>query len=434
MKICMFTNTYVPHVGGVAKSVEAFTEDLGTLGHNVLVVAPTFPEAEAAGEDEQGILRVPAIQNFNGTDFSVRIPIPFVVDQKIDAFQPDVIHSHHPFLLGDAALRAARYRDLPLVFTHHTLYEKYTHYVSSTSETMKRLAINLSTEYANLCTHVVAPSDSVARLIRKRGVTSPITEIPTGVDVDFFADGDGPAFRKADRIPEDALVIGHLGRLAPEKNLTFLSEAISGFLKGRMDAVFLVVGAGPSESEMKETFEGEGIADRLLLAGKQTGDSLRNAYAAMDLFVFSSRSETQGMVLTEAMASGTPVIALDASGAREVVRDRENGRLLPKDASPEDFADAVSGAVQDPDRLSRWSEGARKTAREFSRRRSAEKLENVYRSFTDGFAPTASTPPSEDPWTSIRRSLAAEWDLLSEKAAVVAGLWNNEDAETPDLD
>ncbi|MFN2354891.1 MAG: glycosyltransferase, partial [Desulfopila sp.] len=106
---------------------------------------PTFSDIDESTEDHNTLLRVPAIQNFNGSDFSVRIPIPFFIDEKIDEFNPDVIHSHHPFLLGDAAIRAAYRRNLPLVFTHHTLYEQYTHYVSADSEVMKQLAINLST-------------------------------------------------------------------------------------------------------------------------------------------------------------------------------------------------------------------------------------------------------------------------------------------------
>src|SRR6056297_152071 len=99
----MFTNTYYPHVGGVARSVRFFSEDLRKMGHKVLIIAPTFEGYDEKSEDQEKILRVPAIQNFNGSDFSVRIALPFLIDEKIDEFQPDIIHSNHPFLLGDAA-------------------------------------------------------------------------------------------------------------------------------------------------------------------------------------------------------------------------------------------------------------------------------------------------------------------------------------------
>ncbi|MEE4240287.1 MAG: glycosyltransferase, partial [Desulfopila sp.] len=339
MNICMFTNTYLPHVGGVARSVHFFAEDLRKMGNKVLIIAPTFSAENVAKANEHDVLRVPAIQNFNGSDFSVRIPIPFFIDEKIDEFKPDIIHSHHPFLLGDAAIRAAYRRNLPLVFTHHTLYEQYTHYVSADSEIMAQLAINLSTEYANLCTRVVAPSESIASLISERGVTVAVEVIPTGVDVAHFQNGDGEKFRQAHKIPKDAVVLGHLGRLAPEKNLEYLSHAaIQAISKKPENLYFLVVGSGPSASEIEERFGRAGLQNKLIMAGEKSGNDLADAYNAMNLFLFSSQSETQGMVLVEAMSASLPVIALDAPGAREVVSDRKNGRLLPADTSAENFA------------------------------------------------------------------------------------------------
>jgi glycosyltransferase involved in cell wall biosynthesis len=426
MKICMFTNTYLPHVGGVARSVHFFTQDLRDRGHEVLVVAPTFPEAREIGSIQDGVLRVPAIQNFNGSDFSVRIPMPFIIDQKIDRFQPDIVHSHHPFLLGDAAMRAARYRRLPLVFTHHTLYERYTHYVSADSEAMKRFAIHLSTEYANLCTHVVAPSESVARLIRKRGVERPIAEIPTGVDVSFFREGRGDRLRKEASIPDDVRVIGHLGRLAPEKNLGYLTEAVVRHMRTDEKSRFLVVGSGPSEETIKDRFQEEGMGDRLVMAGKLTGRSLADAYRAMDLFVFSSRSETQGMVLTEAMAAGRPVIALDASGAREVVRDRENGRLLPADTPPESFAEAIGAFFKYPETAKNWGNAAVETAEAFSRMASAEKMERLYDDVLSDHREDA-THLSMDRLEEMIQGVKTEWELLGEKAAAVASLIKKDD-------
>ena len=113
MRICMFTNTYLPHVGGVARSVAAFSEDLRKLGHEVLVAAPVYEDEDAEPDDESQVLRLKAIQNFNGSDFSLRLPEPFVIDDKLDEFDPHLIHSHHPYLLGDTALRAARQEACP---------------------------------------------------------------------------------------------------------------------------------------------------------------------------------------------------------------------------------------------------------------------------------------------------------------------------------
>ncbi len=421
MNICMFTNTYLPHVGGVARSVSSFAEDLRKRDHRVLVVAPTFPQDDALPGEETGVLRVPAIQNFNGSDFSVRIPLPFIVDQKIDSLMPDVIHSHHPFLLGDTAVRTAYRRNLPLVFTHHTLYEKYTHYVSLDSDIMKRLAVHLTTAYANLCTRVVAPSRSIADLIAERGVKPPIVVIPTGVDVDFFQSGNGADFRRLHGIPLDVPVIGHLGRLAPEKNLEYLTEAVIDALK-KISAKtrFLLVGAGPSESRILEMFTDEHLQDRLVMPGKQSGLDLSNAYNAMDLFVFSSKSETQGMVLVEAMAAGIPVIALDASGTREVVADNRNGRLLPENTSSQVFAETIINFFANRDNAHSWRKAAACTAHEFSRDASVEKLIGMYQSLLEENAQNESMKKDTfDPWDKLLISLKTEWEILSEKANAI---------------
>lgn len=428
MKICMFTNTYLPHVGGVARSVHFFAEDLRALGHRVMVIAPTFPDDESLEEDSEEVLRVPAIQNFNGSDFSVRLALPFLIDEAIDEMGPDIVHSHHPFLLGDAAMRAAHRRGLPLVFTHHTRYEDYTHYVGSDSDRMQRFAIHLSTEYANLCHRVVAPSRSIARLLARRGVKTPVTEIPTGVDTRFFAGGDGDRFRADNGLPADAPVAGHLGRLAPEKNLDYLARAVARTLSDRPEARFLVVGEGPGAETIKEIFEEAGCADRLMLAGRRTGQELADAYAAMDLFAFASLSETQGMVLVEAMAAGKPVVALDAPGAREVVDDGENGRLLPTEAGEEDFARALRELLDDPDKRNRMESAARKTADALSRERCAERLAEVYGEVERERTSRSPVETNFAGWDELLRAVRVEWELISRKASAAAqAVWTGED-------
>ncbi len=433
MNIVMFTNTYLPHVGGVARSVLFFSQDLRKLGHNVLIVAPTFPEMENQNESDTNVLRVPAIQNFNGSDFSVRIPIPFLIDEKIDEFKPHVIHSHHPFLLGDAAIRAAFRRGLPLVFTHHTLYESYTHYVSSESETMQNLAVNLSTEYANLCTRVVAPSESIAELITERGVDTPIDVIPTGVDVSRFQAGDRQAFRRDHNIGESTVVIGHLGRLAPEKNLDYLCRAVCRAMEDNNaeNMMFLVVGTGPSETRIKDIFRQQGLESRLIMAGQKSGTDLVNAYAAMDLFVFSSQSETQGMVLAEAMAASLPVIALDAPGAREVVTDNYNGRLFEADVSPDVFATGITRFIEDKNTAGAWRKAAFNTALKFSRDQSALKMAALYQSLPAAARPPHDTPDSFlEPLEELFHSIKIEWDMITRKTRALFHAVKPETKET----
>ncbi|MFP4158804.1 MAG: glycosyltransferase [Desulfobacterales bacterium] len=418
MNICMFTNTYRPHIGGVAGSVSRFEEDLKKLGHRVLIVAPTYAESTEKEPEGSEVLRVPAIQNFNGSDFSVRIPIPFITDEKIDAFAPDIIHSHHPFLLGDAAIRAAYRRQMPIVYTNHTLYEEYTHYVSSRSPKMKKFVVRMTTAYANMCTHVVAPSKSIGELLKKRGVKTPVTEVPTGVDCEAFENADGIRFRKSVGIPENARVIGHLGRLAPEKNLVYLAQAVGQFLEKDPEAWFLVVGEGPDKSSIEKILADKGLEKRLVMAGKKTGQSLIDAYYAMDLFVFSSKTETQGMVLAEAMAAATPVIALDATGVREVVSDMKNGRLLKGDSSQEEFAAAIKQFFEDTGNMESMKKSALATARGFDRINCASRLSELYEEICKTWTKEKRSASIDDllgDWDEILKAVRMEWNILSRK-------------------
>ncbi len=417
MKICMMTNTYLPHVGGVARSVSTFAEEFTREGHEVLVVAPEFDGKPVPAKQEAMVVRVPSLRNFNGSDFSVRLPGGAALSDRLEAFQADIIHAHHPFLLGDTALRIAMNKNVPILFTHHTRYEDYTHYVPF-SDTLKEVAIQVPTHFANLCDGVIAPSESLARTIRKRGVTSPIKVIPTGIDVKAFASADGTRFRKRLGIAPDALVIGHVGRLALEKNLGFLAEAVALALKAQPKARFLVVGDGPARDEFAAVFEKHGVKEQLLLAGKRTGRVLREAYRAMDIFAFASKSETQGMVVAEAMAAGMPVVALNASGVREVVRDGENGFLLAGNASAAEFARALARCAA-PKTRTRFSRAAQETAKEFSREKAAEKTLAFYEE-TRKATRARRLLHHLNPWSALLQRVGLEWDLLATRTQTVA--------------
>jgi glycosyltransferase involved in cell wall biosynthesis len=411
MKICQLTNTYRPHVGGVARSVETLTEQCRALGHEVLVVAPSFRGDRH--ERGHGLLRVPALQNFNGSDFSVRVPLPQLVRRRIRRFGPDVIHSHHPFLMGDTALRMAREFNRPLVFTHHTLYENYTHYVPFDSPALKRFAIELATEYANACNAVIAPSRSVEQLLRSRGVQTLIRVIPTGIDAESLAGGDAGRFRARYGLDADAPVIGHVGRLAREKNLGFLASAVAPVVARSPRARCAIVGDGPEGSRVRRIFTQAGAGDRLVMPGKLTGQALLDAYAAMDLFVFCSLTETQGMVLAEAMAAGCPVVALDGPGVRDVVVDGDNGRLLPADVDPATAGEAVAEALGDERQCRRWARAARESARRFDQVRCARSVVELYESLEQS---AAADRVDWDWWDRLQARIEAEWTLLSSKA------------------
>ncbi len=406
MKIVMMTNTYKPIVGGLERSVTTFAGEYRQRGHDVLIVAP---EHKGAPEKEEGVFRIPAIQNFNGTDFSVELPIHFDLLKVLDKFRPDIVHSHHPFLIGDTALRVAERYEIPLVFTHHTLYEEYAHYVPVSAELLKEFVVRLATEYANLCDHVFAPSESIADLIRRRGVETKIDVIPTGIYVDRFSLGEGWRFRDRMGIARNVPVAGIVGRLAREKNIDFLLWAMVRFLKKKQDAQFLVVGSGPLQERIRQVFEDAELSSRLHSAGSLSGQDLIDAYHALDVFAFASHSETQGLVLAEAMAAGVPVVGVDAPGVREVVEDRVNGRLIGSD-DEEIFCEALEWYFTLPEEKKEEVRAmAKKTAQKYEVSRLVDKALTIYGELTQ--KNYGQRPLEDNPWMETLRLIKAEIKL-----------------------
>lgn len=375
MKILMMTNTYFPIVGGIEQSIHSFSEEFKSLGHEVLIVTPAF---EGMPAEEPGLIRVPAIQKFSGTVFSVNYPVSSLLTRIMKEFAPDIVHSHHPFFMGDFALRLSRQHGIPLVFTYHIMFEQYTHYWPIDNEGVKRFITKLAAGYANLADQVIVPCESVRDILLKRGVKTPMEAVATGVDLERFSKGNRKKFREKNQIPSDALVIGHAGRLASEKNLDFLVNCLVETLKKNPQVHILIVGQGPSEVMIKEVFAKAGLEKNLHLTGVLHYQELVDAYYAMDIFAFASLSETQGIVLIEAMAASLPVVALDAPGVREVVEDHHNGRLLDE-MDQSSFVEALNWVLNcSPERLQSIKQAARKTAQKYPINLGAKRMLEIY--------------------------------------------------------
>ena len=408
MNILMMTNTYTPIVGGLEKSVQLFTDEYLKRGHDVRIVAPIFPDMPS---DEKNVIRVPAIQHFNGSDFSVHLPVPGVLKEALQGFKPDIVHAHHPFLIGDTALRVAYKFNAPLVFTYHTLYEQYSNYVPGDSHALKRFTVQLSTGFASLADRVFAPSESVKKILIEREVQTPIEVISTGISRGTHAKGDGETFRQQLGIPSDCFIVGCVGRLALEKNLEFLSKAVLKFLKASENSVFVVIGSGPEEKNIRRIFSEAGLSRRLFMAGVLKGENLANAYAALNVFAFASQSETQGMVLVEAMAAGVPVVAVDACGVRDVVENGKNGRLLPVE-DEEMFAWALGEIANfTPEEQKQMIAEAKKTAEGLTMDICAEKALRNYQEVLKEKR-TRHRAQKDSRWAAAKGLIRAEWDIF----------------------
>lgn len=424
MKILMMTNTYTPIVGGVERSIELFTESFWAKGHDVLIVTPEF---DGVPKKEKGIVRIPALRNFNGSDFSVRLPVPIDLFVELDKFKPDIIHSHHPFLLGDTALRIANRYKTPLVFTHHTKYEDYTHYVPMDSPGMKKFVIELSTGYANLCDHVFAPSQSIKDLIISRGVKTPVDVVATGIDLDKFAKSDVPAFRKKWKIDQDDFLVGHLGRIAPEKNIDFLSKAVLLFLKGNPKAKYMVVGYGPSLDKIKKQFAAQNISQQLIVTGKLGGQELIDAFHAMDVFAFASKTETQGVVLMESFASSTPIVALKATGVVDVLKDGVNGLMLENESADEFAAALKKMQGLTSKEMDAFKRKALESMKEYSIDATSEKALSIYKKIhhKDFLYPDFDSTP----WVKAIDKIRTEWGLLKNFTDSASAAFSNDNSK-----
>lgn len=427
MNIAMFTNTYLPRVGGIAYSVARFAQGFRAMGHQVLVVAPSY---KGHNHTDKEVVRIPAIQNSSsGSDFSVMLPLSIDLAPAVRKFMPDIIHSHHPLLIGNTALRTAAEYDVPLVFTHHSMYEQYTHYFPLEQNALQAYVQRVVTGYANLADAVVAPSRSVADVLVERDITTPVHVVPTGVDVAQYAGGDARRFRARYGIRHDAWIMGYVGRLAEEKNLPFLARATAKVAATHSNAHLVIVGSGPQDGVLRDTFRQEGVTDHLTMTGTLTGSDLTDAYAAMNIFVFASQSETQGMVLAEALAASCPIVALDGPGIRDIVCDGENGRLVENE-NEEEFAHACGDLITMPDKdFQDLRQRARRAAEQFDTSRCLAAMLDVYEQARNGYESTGAA--REEEWSAMLRSLQREMDIWANRFRGLADMFTGHRHEPP---
>jgi len=351
LRVGLFTNNYFPMLGGVPTAVETIRRGLEAVGHDAVIVAPRM-----AGTDDRdpSVIRVPAIPAPTYPDFALPLPLGPALTRRLRALELDVYHAHHPFLLGASARRLARMAGCPFVFTYHTLYDRYAHYVPLPRGVVARQAIRRSTRFADSADLVLAPSDFVARRLRAQGVGRPIEVLPTGVDLERFRPGSPGVARRLLSLDPDESVLLYVGRLDREKNLEFLIDAVARARAPRLR--LLLVGRGTRADVLRRLIAARGLADRAELRGGLPPDSLPAYYRAADAFVFASTTETQGLAVLEAMACGLPVVAVRASGIEEVVTDGVSGLLVPED--PAVFASAVDQLLADADLRAKLAAGS----------------------------------------------------------------------------
>lgn len=371
----MFSESYFPRISGVVHSLAAFVEALRRAGHRVYVVAPRYPGFIDADPD---VIRFPSVRLPYDPQFPLGIPISQGVWRRLRQLDLDLVHTHAPFLMGAAAARLARTRGLPLVFTHHTLYDEYVHYARLPAWLTRPLVRRYTTAFADRCACVIAPSRFLAQRLRQGGVRSRIEVLSTGaIDPELFASLDPTWVRPVFGVPSRRPLLVTSSRLAKEKSVDLVLRACAEIVRQR-DAVMLVVGGGPEEHALRRLVLDLGLDRYVIFAGLQPHRKALECVCAADVFVYASLTETQGLVVVEAMACGVPVVAVDAGGIPDAVRDGETGYLASP--SPAAIAEKVMLLLEHPERRGAVAQRARDVAREFSLPSLSDRLQEIYRS------------------------------------------------------
>jgi len=335
VQVGFFTECYRPIVNGVVASIDALRDGLIARGVDVVTIAPRFPHFVDEG---RAIVRIPSLPL--PTQTAYRLCVPYLNgDDRRRVRALDVVHAHSPFVTGWMAATYARRLRVPLVFTYHTRLDAYAHYAPFDRATTERAMSGLTRRYANAADAVVVPTRAMETLLRELGVRAPIAVVPSAIDVERFASGRRSPLVRARLGAHDgeplALVVSRLGL---EKNVELAIDACAAL----PDLRLAIVGEGPHRAALEERARQSGAAGRVRFVGTLARERLPDVYASADAFVFPSTSDTQGLVLAEALAAGLPVVAAESDASRDVLTGA--GMVAPPDASA--FAAALRAALE----------------------------------------------------------------------------------------
>lgn len=387
MKIALFTEVYRPIVNGIVTSVDTLAHVLRESGHDVYTFAPHIPRgAETKGR----VFRMPSLPLPARTEYRLTLPLVARRNKRQFLSQCDVIHSHSLFITGWMASYYARRRfRVPLVFTYHTLLDRYSHYSPLGPRITTQLTRELTRAYANAADAVIVPTQTVASGLRRDGVTAPICIVPTGVDLEAFRNAGatvGIEVRARLGIAPDSPLLLLVSRLAQEKSVPLAFLALSLVRSELPDAQLLLVGSGPLEESLKHQAKADGLGSAIHFVGSVPHDELPAYYAAADAFMFSSITETQGLVLAEAFGAGLPVVAIDSPQTRDVFGSNLAGALV---ADAEGMASELKRLLTDPAARSAASAHSRAAASSFDARATAGRVLAVYEAVVANRAGTA---------------------------------------------
>lgn len=355
MRILMVSDVYFPRINGVSTSIQTFRDCLLELGHDVQLIAPRY---DSDLSDKEGIHRIKSRPvPFDPEDRLMSVKAVKQAIRRLHLEKPfDLIHIQTPFAAHRAAKQLAHELQIPCIETYHTHFEEYMHnYVPFIPRQIFRPLIRfLTRRQCHGLQGLIVPSSAMLKVIRSYHITVPTRVLPTGIDPERFNRGDGRGFRYRHNIDPEQPVMVHIGRIGHEKNIDFLLHVHHQILQQHPDTLFVIAGEGPALEHLKNLADRLGTRDRIRFVGYlDRSTTLIDCYCAGNVFVFSSRTETQGLVLLEAMACGVPVVSTAELGTRDILLPQRGALIAEEDV--DQFSDIVNQVLEHPELQRRMS-------------------------------------------------------------------------------
>ena len=377
MKVLMISDVYFPRVNGVSTSIQTFRRELAALGHEVDLIAPAYPVRYA--EDTHTLRVASRVVPFDPEDRMMKPRHVRALLPRLREGRYDLVHIQTPFIAHYLGIEIADALGLPRVETYHTFFEEYLfHYVPVLPKSLLRaLSRRFSRTQCNRMNALIVPSSAMRDKLAEYGVQAPMHVIPTGIPMADFSAGNGDAFRMRHGIEKDRPMLLFVGRVAYEKNIDFLLRALQQALVRIPGLLLMIAGEGPALASLRKLAAKHKLQEHVRFVGYlDRRAALLDCYCAADAFVFASRTETQGLVLLEAMALGVPVISTAVMGTRDIVGPKR-GALVPQDDEA-DFARNIVMLMNDPPLRARLGAQGRAYAAEWNAGALAGRLANAY--------------------------------------------------------
>ena len=371
LRVGIFTNAYRPLISGVVNSIDLIRKELLRQQHVPLVFAPRF---SGYRDQHAGVYRFPSLEVSRYVKYPLAIPFWPPSHFAVARSHLQVVHAHHPFVLGDVGWFWARRLGIPLVYTFHTQYEQYSHYVRLPQAPLRAMTRWAVMQFARRCDLIIAPSPSIRQLMEDYGIRTWTETLPNAIDLSHFQ-VERRGIRQRLGWPEEADIALYAGRIGKEKNLDFLLRAFAPVAQSNPRAYCALVGGGTELPGLRTLAHQLGIQDRTLFTGPVAYADMPSHYAAADFFCVSSTTEVKPLVVLEALASGLPVLAVAACGTQDTVSHGRDGLLTPQD--PEAFGAGWRQLLQ-PEIRARLSAQAHATAASYSIENYTRRLVRLY--------------------------------------------------------